>query len=419
MKKFGRLINQAKLRNYRRRPVYKYGYQVPRDHNEVLFLDEKNGNTKWQDSEKLELAQLQSYDTFKDLGHKAPIPEGYQKIPCHMVYDVKHDGRHKSRFVAGGHKTSTPTDSTYSGVVSLQGIRLVTFLAELNDMELWGTDIGNAYLESYTTEKVCFVAGEEFGELAGHTMMMVKAQYGLKSSGKCWHDKLFEVLKSMGFFPSKAEPDIWMRNAGDHYEYIATYVDDLLIASRSPQSIIDALEAGPHKFTLKGTGPVKFHLGCDFFWDETGTLCVGPKTYIDRLAMQYHSMFGESPTTKVTSPLEKNDHPELDTTELLNEDGITQYQSLIGAMQWVITLGRFDIATAVMTMSGFRVAPRVGHLKRLKRIVGYLVKMKFGYIRVRTEEPDFSDLPTQQHDWSHTVYGEVREALPTDAPEPL
>ena len=419
LKKFGRMINQAKLRNYRRRPVYKYGYQVPRDHEEAVFIDEKNGNTKWQDSEVLERQQLQDYNTFRDLGLGAPIPEGYQKIPCHMVYDVKHDGRHKSRFVAGGHRTGTPTESVYSGVVSLQGIRLVTFLAELNDLELWGTDIGNAYLESYTTEKVCFTAGGEFGELAGHTMVIVKALYGLKSSGRCWHDRLFEVLQSMGFHPSKAEPDIWMREAGDHYEYIASYVDDLLIASKQPQTIIDALEGTPHSFKLKGTGPVEFHLGCDFFRDENNVLCVGPKTHIERLSLQYKSMFGEMPSTRVTSPLEKNDHPELDTSPLLDEDGITQYQSLIGAMQWVITLGRFDIAVAVMTMSAFRAAPRVGHMDRLKRMVGYLLKMRNGFIRVRTEEPDFSDLPDAKYDWSHTIYGEVTEELPQDAPKPL
>ena len=418
-KKFGRMINQTRLKNYRRRPVYKYGYQVPRDHEEAVFIDEKNGNTKWQDSESLEKSQLHEYDTFKDLGKGAAVPEGYQKIPCHMVYDVKHDGRHKSRFVAGGHRTSTPTESVYSGVVTLQGIRLITFLSELNDLELWGTDVGNAYLESYTTEKVCFIAGGEFGELAGHLMIIVKALYGLKSSGRCWHDRLFEVLQSMGFTPSKAEPDIWMRRVDDHYEYIASYVDDLLIASKNPQGIIDALEAKPHKFTLKGTGEVKFHLGCDFFRDSQGTLCVGPKKYIERLADQYKSMFGQAPCTKVTSPLNKDDHPELDISPLLDEDGITQYQSLIGAMQWVITLGRFDFAVAVMTMSSFRAAPRTGHLERLKRMVGYLVKMKNGFIRVRTGEPDYSDLPAKTYDWSHTVYGEVKEVLPHDAPAPL
>ena len=417
-KKLARMINQARLKSYRNKPVYQYGYQVPRNHDEAVFIDERMGNTKWQDAEKLELKQLFEYDTFKDLGMGAPIPDGYQKIPCHMVYAVKHDGRHKARMVAGGHRTGTPIDSTYSSVVSLPGLRLVTFLAELNELELWGTDIGNAYLESYTKEKVCFIAGGEFGELAGHTFMIIKAQYGLKSSGRRWHEKLFDALTAMGFKPSKAEEDIWMRDMGDHYEYIASYVDDLAIASRNPQAIINALEGNPNNFKLKGTGKMTFHLGCDYFRDSDGTLCVGPRTYVDRMVAQYVSLFGCKPKMNVSSPLEKNDHPELDDSELLNEDDIIKYQSLIGVLQWAITLGRFDIGTAVMTMSGFRVAPRQGHLERVRRICGYLAKMKQGCIRVRTGEPDYSGIPEQHYDWARTVYGNVEEVIPNDIPTP-
>ena len=86
------MINQVRLKNLRNRPRYKYGYQVPRDHEEAMWIDRKAGNHKWEESETLEIDQLQEYDTFQDLGLGAPIPEGYQKIPCHMVYDVKHDG---------------------------------------------------------------------------------------------------------------------------------------------------------------------------------------------------------------------------------------------------------------------------------------------------------------------------------------
>ena len=68
-------------------------------------------------------------------------------------------------------------------MASLMGVRMVTLLAELNDMELWSTDIGNAYLESYPKEKVVFIAGPEFGELQGHLLVIVKALYGLRSSG--------------------------------------------------------------------------------------------------------------------------------------------------------------------------------------------------------------------------------------------
>ena len=414
----GRLINQVRLKNFRNRPRYKYGHQVPRSHHEAVLIDEREGNRRWQDAEELELKQLFEYDTFKDLGLGAPVPEGYKKIPCHMVYDVKWDGRHKARFVAGGHRTDTPVESTYSAVVSLLGVRMITFLAELNGMELWNTDIGNAYLESYTSERVVFIAGAEFGERAGHTMVIQKAQYGLKSSGKCWHDRLHDVLLSMGFLPSKAEDDIWMRDAGDHYEYIAVYVDDLLIASKNPQAIIDQLQSKPHSFKLKGTGPVDFHLGCDYYRDEDGVLCVGPRKYIERMETAYKNHFGVTPSQRFQSPLEKGDHPELDDSPLLDADGVAKYQSLIGTLQWTISLGRFDIATAVMSMSSFRAAPREGHLERVKRICGYLSKFRSACIRIRTDEPDFSDLPVKEYDWARSVYGNARQRMAADAPVP-
>ena len=119
--------------------------------------------------------------------------------------------------------------------------------------------------------------------------------------------------------------------------------------------------------------------------------------------------FGSAPSHKAQSPLEKGDHPELDDAPLLDRDGTAKCQSLIGTLQWCITLGRFDIATAVMSMSSFRVAPRQGHLERLKRVCGHLSKFRNACIRARTDEPDCSDLPKHQCDWARSVHGEVRE----------
>jgi hypothetical protein len=135
--------------------------------------------------------------------------------------------------------------------------------------------------------------------------------------------------------------------------------------------------------------------------------------------MQYEGIFGTKPKAAYTSPLTGNDHPELDESELLEGEDIQRYQSLIGILQWTISLGRLDIATAVMSMSSFRVAPRIGHLERLKRICGYLSKMKHGYIRIRTEEPDYSDMPEVEYDWTRSVYGKVKEEIPKDIPKPL
>jgi len=100
------------------------------------------------------MTQLHEYKTFKDLGKGATVPAGYWKIRVHLVFDVKHDGQHKSQLVADGHLIEVPLDSIYSGVVSLQGLNLLVFLAELNNLDVWATDIGYVYLEAKTQEKV-------------------------------------------------------------------------------------------------------------------------------------------------------------------------------------------------------------------------------------------------------------------------
>jgi len=181
-----------------------------------------------------------------------------------FVYAVKHDGRHKARLVAGGHLTGIPIESVYSGVVSLRAIRIIIFASEHNGLKIWGADMSNAYLEAYTNEKVCFIAGPEFGELEGHLLIIDRALYGLKSSGKRWAYRLAEVLRQMGFIPCKMEPEVWMRDMKDHYEYIGTYVDDLAVASKKPEDIMYELTE-KHKFKLKGVGPLTYHLGCDYY----------------------------------------------------------------------------------------------------------------------------------------------------------
>ena len=416
-KKLFRMTNQAKLRSFRTSPKYKYGFEIPRDYDHAMLLDKRNGCDRWAKATSLEMDLMHTYLVFKDMGLNVPIPKGYKKIRVHLIYDVKHDGRHRARLVADGHLTDVPVDSVYSGVVSLRGLRLLLFIAELNGLETWATDIASAYLEAYTSEKVCICAGPEFGDLKGHILIIDKALYGLRSSGARWHDRLADSLRGEGFTPCRAEPDIWMRRNGDIYEYVAVYVDDLAFAMKDPQSFVDVL-VNKCNYKVKGTGPLEFHLGADFHCDSDGTLCMAPKKYIERMIQSYEQMFGEKPHMNAYSPLEKGDHPELDDSDLLDQTGIQQYQSLIGSLQWAISLGRFDIATAVMTMSSFRAAPRQGHLLRLRRIYGYLARMKHAAIRFRTHQPDYSDLPSKVFDWA-SIYGDVQELLPADAPAPL
>ena len=93
---------------------------------------------------------------------------------------------------------------------------MAIMIAELNQLEAWCTDIGNAYLEAYMEELLYIIVGPEFEELEGHFMIIVKALYGTKTGGIRWWERFSNVLRKMGFFPSKAEDDIWMRDMGNH-----------------------------------------------------------------------------------------------------------------------------------------------------------------------------------------------------------
>jgi uncharacterized membrane protein len=91
---------------------------------------------------------------------------------------VKHDGRLRARFVAGGHMTRADGSDSYSSVVSLRTLRLAILLGELNNLKIMIGDITSAYLMAYTKEKIFFKAGPEFGAKTGHLMVVSKALYG-------------------------------------------------------------------------------------------------------------------------------------------------------------------------------------------------------------------------------------------------
>jgi hypothetical protein len=80
-----------------------------------------------------------------------------------------------------------------------------------------------------------------------------------------------------------------MRLNSGTYEYTAVYVDDLLIAAKNTVAITKCLEE-THLFKLKGTGPLKYHLGCDSFRDDAGTLCLGPLKFIEKMMEHYEKL---------------------------------------------------------------------------------------------------------------------------------
>ena len=61
----------------------------------------------------------------------------------------------------------------------------------------------------------------EFGSEAGTIFIVKKALYGLKSDGAAFRYLLVDTLMDLGYWPTNANPDVWLRPAvkPDGFEY--------------------------------------------------------------------------------------------------------------------------------------------------------------------------------------------------------
>ena len=136
-----------------------------------------------------------AFDILKD-GDRAPID--HKQINCHLIVDVKmEDFRRKARLFAGGNMTETPKCMTYSSVVGRETVRISLTIAALNYLQVKAGDVINAYVTAPCSEKIWTVLGKEFGKDQGKKAIIVRALYGLKSSGAAFHAHLADCMRSM------------------------------------------------------------------------------------------------------------------------------------------------------------------------------------------------------------------------------
>jgi hypothetical protein len=107
---------------------------------------------------------------------------------------------------------------------------------------------------------------------------------------------LSESLLRLDFKKTKHDPDLWMVGKSSHYEYLATYVDDILIWRKDPIAVIKALE---ETYMIKSVGIPEYHLGgnVEFLgeaWKNQGLgLAISAKTYIQNIIPKFEGLFGK------------------------------------------------------------------------------------------------------------------------------
>jgi hypothetical protein len=166
----------------------------------------------------------------------------------------------------------------------------------------------------------------------------------------------------------RADNDVMFRpgfnaNKMEVYEYVLVYSDDFLLVALDPKSIIDMING---KFNIKegSTGQPTQYLGASItkYQVEDGSWAwsMSSDQYV-KAALEniksYQKLKEQFLKTKTACVLPSGWKPELDTTNLLEDEDACFYQSQIGVLRWAVELGRIDIATEVSMLAAYSVAP--------------------------------------------------------------
>jgi hypothetical protein len=177
-------------------------------------------------------------------------------------------------------------------------VRTGFLLGELYGLSCCACDIGNAFLYVKTKEKVYITAGTEIGaNLHAKNPIIDKSLYGLQTSADRFHEHLSESLLRLGFKKTKHEPDLWMVDKSSHNQYLAPYVDDILIWSKDLMAVIKLLEK---TYMLKSVGILECYLGENVellgeSWKNQGLgLALSAKTYIQNVIPKFESLLSRS-----------------------------------------------------------------------------------------------------------------------------
>ena len=255
----------------------------------------------------------------------------------------------------------------------------------------------------------------------------------MKSAGAAFRAHLASFMRTMGYKSCKADPDLWLKEETRpsdnvrYYSYILCYVDDILVINHDSMSVLGRInEYLPLKPTSVGDPDVYLGAKLRNVRLDNGVYAwaLSPSKYVSQAVANCVAHLDKNFNGKYKLPVKAENpfpttyDPTSDTSEALDPEQASFFMHLIGCMRWMIEIGRVDIATEVSLLSSYLAYPREGHLEAALHIMGYLKQKHNTRLVFDPTIPDINLSQFPKYDWTE-FYGDIKEALPPDMPEPL
>jgi len=352
----------------------------PKSYKDIF---KRSDSEQWVNACKVEMSTLLDMDTFElvdyDRATMGPL------LRSKWVFKLKTDEygdiiKRKARLVVRGDMQSEDTyDDTFSPTSRSAAMRAVISIATELDMELKHFDVTAAFISAYCDRDNIYLAPPEgFEHLVprGKCLRLRRSLYGLKQASHLYHKKLQRWLLKYGFEQADDEGTLYryINKTTKETMILSMYVDDGLVAASSSKVYDDFLTEFKKEFTISDQGDLHYYLGVKITRDrKLGQTTLSQEQYIEDLLKRFNMMQGgRDPPT----PFEENYHmtsdDACDKTDPANLPQIRDYQTIVGALLYLSSNTRPDIAIAVNQAARFMSCPGPSHIYAVKRILRYL-----------------------------------------------
>lgn len=363
---------------------------TPNTYDEAMAQPEA---AKWRESMAEHLSAHDVLKTFEEM----IVPESRRVIPTKWVYALKTNPsgevvRYKSRFVVKGfmQRPGVDYDEVFSPTIRGEQIRMMLGIgAKQTGMRrkssgkasitiLGKGDVSNAYLTAPLPEDEDVLFELPRGYMpklvapVGKKVVArsVKAQQGLKQSGRVWNKFQHECLVKQGFVQCESAPCVYSKDVGDGYILVGIFVDDILFINMSGD--VDGLKKVVR--SLSKYYEVKFDEKLDkFLGAEFEEVKEGIYMHLGQYVRDLMERFGVGVgQTELTPEATVQPDEEGESAALLLRADKKTYQAITGSLMFAMTTCRPDIAHAVNMLARKMSAPRACDMEAAYRVLRYL-----------------------------------------------
>ena len=327
------------------------------------------------------------YDSLRKRGVFGPLVNNLETKPIghKMVFTRKRDEqgntlRFKVRLVAQGYtqKPGIDFEQTYSPVMDSTSFRYLFSLATQLSLETRLMDVVTAYLygdldaDIHIKPPPGYIPNQPLPPSGKYSGLKIrKALYGLKQAGRAWYHHLKTFLISLGFKNDPALPCIFVLRDEAGFVILAVYVDDLnsigtTVLSRKVEQLLT------NKFEMKVLGRTTYCLGLQIKHLADGSLVIHQQTYVKKLLGLFNMADANALSAPMIGRSRTEDDPYRSADDDEEEHDRSKYLAIVGALLYLATNTRPDIAFAVSVLARHNQKPTERHWRGVKHLLRYL-----------------------------------------------